>query len=89
MSEQVEYYRMMKELQQEERSKQGEANEKTIFSLANELNFATQKTQNSIRIITKSVFVDIFPKSNKYHNIKTNKRGRFESCEAFVRSLFG
>jgi hypothetical protein len=65
MSEQIEYFRAIKEFRKEEMAEIGEQNAKIIADLSSELPYYCQNTQNSIRIVGIDISVTTMRGLNK------------------------
>ena len=88
MSEQIEIFKDIQDFESQKREETGDKNAKIIADLSSIFPYACQNMPNSIRLIGENLKVDIFTKTGKWHDIKTDKRGRFYDCEKFIRSLF-
>lgn len=87
MSEQLEYWRMMKELRHEKGVERGDDTVKIIADLSSEFDYAIINMPKSVRLIGEGLRLDIFTKSGKWHNILNGQRGQFHDCEKFIRNL--
>jgi predicted transcriptional regulator len=87
-TETSEFWQDMREAERQRLEEVGKENTRIIAEMSSEYPYMIEQMPNSIRLIGEGLKVDIFTKSGKWHNIKTDKRGQFQDCEKFIKSLF-